>query len=432
MIERINSPLSAPAGLSDYQAQNALTAALMLGMQMPVKIVESDILPGSLFYVGGTLYKATSYTAITGVSSDYVKLTPNADGSELAASYVASLAGVTWNSVYKGYYDVDGNLYVWDFAGLNLEQITSYENKENERFSKQVIDWINENIGDHYIYNVKQAGNALSHGGTYTNICKMTSSRVCLNITQNIYTYDWDGESWTLVGSGINIGGALYKIQLARLDNDIVATHHDRTVGQNGRIITYQFNGSTWAQVGNIFSVPSTSASAPGSPIARMTGARIAFFENVNNLLHAIDWDGTDWSYVGNSLSVSMGDYYSDACGINETTVAYMNVATNKLEIYTFDGTDWSLLTSVSLGSLGMSQVAYNGNGIIMLNSENLDNYILYNFDGATLTKLDYSTSWPLGNGFGGMDAISETEFAATDTASGNLYKLDLIRYLVK
>lgn len=432
MIERIDSPLALPQTTSDYQQQNALTAALMLGLQLPVKISGGNVLSGSLFYVGGTLYKVTSDTAITGVSSDYVKFTPSEDGASLAAAYVASLAGVTWNSVYKGYYDASGNLYVWDFAGLNLEKTTTYENKESERFSKQIIDWIDENIGNRYIYDIKQDGNALSHGGTYTNVCKMTSSRVCLNITQNIYAYDWDGEDWNVVGSGFNIAGAVYKIQLARMSDDTVATHHDRTVGQNGRIETYQFNGSTWSKVGNTFSVPSTSSSAPGSPIARMTATRIAFFENVNNLLHAVDWDGADWAFVGNSLSVSMGDYGSDACGIDSTTVAYMNIATNNLEIYEFDGTDWSLLTFVSLGSLAMSQVAYNDNGIIILNDENLDNYILYYFDGATLTKTDYPTSWPLASGWAGMDAISETEFAATDTASGNLYKLDLIRYLVK
>ena len=74
----------------------------------------SNVVKGAVFQVGGATYLATADTAITGSASDYVKLTISVDGLSLAPSYVADLTGVTWSSTYNGYYDVGGNLYIFD------------------------------------------------------------------------------------------------------------------------------------------------------------------------------------------------------------------------------------------------------------------------------------------------------------------------------
>jgi hypothetical protein len=74
--------------------------------------------------IGGTLYLATTATAITGTPSDFVKITPS--GATAAAAYVTNLTGVTWNSVWNFYEDVSGNAYLFDEAKqVSLGVITS-------------------------------------------------------------------------------------------------------------------------------------------------------------------------------------------------------------------------------------------------------------------------------------------------------------------
>jgi hypothetical protein len=115
-INKVPFPASVPAAVSDYQKQNALLMALVKSVDGAQKVVGGNVVQGAVFNVGGTLYVATSDTAISGVASDFVKLTPSGDSLTLAPSYVASLSGVEWNKEYKGYYDVSGNLYEFDEA----------------------------------------------------------------------------------------------------------------------------------------------------------------------------------------------------------------------------------------------------------------------------------------------------------------------------
>jgi len=114
VIERIPYPEALPASTQDYVRQNNLIETGFLRVNDPWPVVGGNIVKGAVFQLGGTVYLTTSNTAIGGGASNYVKLTPSGDGSTLAPTYVANLAGVSWNDAYNGYYDVGGNLYVFD------------------------------------------------------------------------------------------------------------------------------------------------------------------------------------------------------------------------------------------------------------------------------------------------------------------------------
>jgi len=130
VIERIPYPEALPTATSDYVKQNNLIETGFLRVNDPWPIVGGNIVRGSVFQLGGTVYLATSDTAIGGVASDYVKLTPSGDGSTCSADYVASLAGVSWNDAYNGYYDVGGNLYVFDeFQAFHAEETSALNMK---------------------------------------------------------------------------------------------------------------------------------------------------------------------------------------------------------------------------------------------------------------------------------------------------------------
>jgi hypothetical protein len=126
-IERIPYGEALPVSTQDYVRQNNLLETGFLRVNDPWPIAGGNIVKGAVFQIGGTVYLATSNTAIGGAASDYVKLTPSGDGSTCAADYVANLAGVSWDDTYNGYYDVGGNLYVFNEAlAVAAGEIASY------------------------------------------------------------------------------------------------------------------------------------------------------------------------------------------------------------------------------------------------------------------------------------------------------------------
>jgi hypothetical protein len=78
--------------------------------------MSGNVTKGAVIRCGGSWYLATEDTAITGTASPYVQLTPNVDGSELNAAYVASLTGVSFNKIYNNWSDVQGRVYLFDEA----------------------------------------------------------------------------------------------------------------------------------------------------------------------------------------------------------------------------------------------------------------------------------------------------------------------------
>lgn len=134
-INKITAPSEVPASVSDYQAQNDLLDVLNLAVLGADRVSGSNVVKSSVFNVGGAIYLADADTAITGSASAYVKLTVSVDGLTLAPSFVADLTGVSWNTAYLGYYDVDGNLYVFDeYDAFQAGEITTPH--ETDTFAK--------------------------------------------------------------------------------------------------------------------------------------------------------------------------------------------------------------------------------------------------------------------------------------------------------
>ncbi len=114
-IVRIPDPNALPTIPNDYVRQNNLIAIGFLQVNKSIwEDAANNIVQGAVFQVGGTIYYANAATAIGGVASAYIKLTPSGDGSTVAPTYIADLTGVTWNSTYNGYYDVSGNAYIFN------------------------------------------------------------------------------------------------------------------------------------------------------------------------------------------------------------------------------------------------------------------------------------------------------------------------------
>lgn len=140
-IEKLTSPQAVASSSADWVAAVSLIEKAFLNYENGLRIdYDNDlVLSGSIFQAGGSVYIATGDTSITGTPSDYVKLTIS--GSNLVPSYVANLTGVTWNTTYKGYYDVSGNLYVFDEMKARFDEVVSAVNKRSGNYAENIIDY---------------------------------------------------------------------------------------------------------------------------------------------------------------------------------------------------------------------------------------------------------------------------------------------------
>jgi hypothetical protein len=181
-IVRVAYPNPLPSAQSDFVKQDNLIETGFLMINKPIWISGGNILQGNVFQCGGTVYYTDADTAIVGAASDYVKLVPNGDGSELDPEYVANLGGVSWNKVYNGYYDVGGNLYIFDeLLAIQAGEIASantrlwqaiklaFDNYSN-LFNPSIID---ENLTD-----VSLAGGTTTKRIIYCNDFTVTANTI--------------------------------------------------------------------------------------------------------------------------------------------------------------------------------------------------------------------------------------------------------------
>ena len=136
-LNRIPIPTTDESALvySDYAKLTPLMNSIFLNSKQPIRISGTNIKKGSQFQIAGVVYLADADTAISGVESAYVKITPA--GATASASFVSGLTGVTWSYVYNGYYDMSGNLYIFnEHTALVDGEISSI----NGRHVKQETD----------------------------------------------------------------------------------------------------------------------------------------------------------------------------------------------------------------------------------------------------------------------------------------------------
>lgn len=108
-INKITAPLSTGPSVFAAPVINQL-AALLTDCNHTKRASGGYILKGALFNIGGSMFLADSDTAISGTSSNYVKII--ASGNTATAAYTTSVANVSWNGAYQGCFDNDGALYI--------------------------------------------------------------------------------------------------------------------------------------------------------------------------------------------------------------------------------------------------------------------------------------------------------------------------------
>lgn len=182
-------------------------------------------------------------------------------------------------------------------------------------------------------------------GATYAGVTALTLDRVVIVAEGlGIQTYDWTGSAYAAVGSPLAIAG-MYNPDVVALNSTDIAIWHTAT--SNTHLKTYRFNGSTWSQVGNTFSLGSnvvyTTITAFNSTTVVVNSGG-----TTGELLRAMSWDGTNWTVKGSASPDPYGGWSGaecDICAINTTDILHVDRHSDKIAILRFLNDSWTLLS---------------------------------------------------------------------------------------
>jgi hypothetical protein len=200
----------------DWALNQAILSKAFHNIYEPLQVDSSNNIPqGATFQVGGVIYYANSDTAITGTPSNYVKLTPNAgdSGATLDAAFVADLTGVSWNKIYNGYYDVSGNLYIFDeIAAIIATEIAGSKTKFSELFN------------DHLGQNLKPTDNV-----TFNNLTVNGSAGVLAATSINTDNADLRMKVISTALTGVTTYGINHGLTWANIRGVAIASYETPT-----------------------------------------------------------------------------------------------------------------------------------------------------------------------------------------------------------
>lgn len=175
-----------------------------------------------------------------------------------------------------------------------------------------------------------QVGNDLNIAGlSHPSITALNSTDIalCDENLNDLKLYRFDGTDWAQVGSGLTIAG-VGTIDMCKLNGTDIAFID----GANDDLRVYRFDedSGTWSQIGNDYNItPNIGAPA----ITCLNSTDVAFFDGTNGKLQFYRFDGTDWSLIGNYLTIS-GTSYPTMTALTDTDIAFYDATIEDLVLY--------------------------------------------------------------------------------------------------
>ena len=182
-----------------------------------------------------------------------------------------------------------------------------------------------------------------------------------------VRVFDWDGTSWTQVGSDIvglvngdNFGRAV------SLSSDgarvaIGAPFADPVPSSSGQVTVYELSGSTWVQMGSVFSGTYNNERLGTSVSLNSDGTKLAFggtHVGDRGRVEVHSWSGTSWTQDAGGVWLAgdaVGDEYGTSVSLSSdgTRLAVGAAAHNTsgyVRVYEFSENAWGRLGSIING----------------------------------------------------------------------------------
>lgn len=179
--------------------------------------------------------------------------------------------------------------------------------------------------------------------GGHGNIIKLDTDRVIVMQRNSTWVvYDLSGGVWTQVGNAFNPGWGNVELQGAAT---LTPTRFVVGNSSTGLIYAFDFDGTNISQVGNTLSV-----SAPNNNITELNSTDFAVL--VGSSLRTYRFDGTNFSLIGNAFTATSMNYIEHIGGAR---VAAVDTSAKLFKVFEFDGTDWAQIGNSFTQTLAIS-----------------------------------------------------------------------------
>lgn len=100
-------------------------------------------------------------------------------------------------------------------------------------------------------------------------------------------------------------------------------------------LVTLSFDGTDFSEVGNQLSLTKGN----NVDVVKLTTTRVAVLDDDNEEIQAYSWNGTSWSSLGNAFSYTMANYPTGSYLADNSIVVWNG---SEIQRFDFDGTDFS------------------------------------------------------------------------------------------
>lgn len=198
----------------------------------------------------------------------------------------------------------------------------------------------------------------------------------------------------------------------------------DANLSERG-LTMYEYDGTNWSSVGNSLS------SADSGPVVKMTSLRpgrvVLAVGGGAGILKVYDFDGTDWAQVGSNTSLGFsGTSTIDATALNETDIALVDDRDRVVRCMRFNGTTFTQIgTTTSLAFLADPVVTKLSSTKVATTGINANDIRVYEFDGSTWTLESELTVEITGTSIIDICALSETRVVIAEDENGEIQAYD-------
>jgi hypothetical protein len=273
---------------------------------------------------------------------------------------VSVVFGFFWDQSIQQYVELQPNLdYKYSYSTS-----TPYWNVYNF----PALSWVQvgSDIDGEATYDSSGVSLALSSDGSRLAVGATSNDGINGVNSGHVRVFDWDGSSWVQVGSDID-GEAAYdysgfSVDLSSDGNRLAvgAYNNDGNGTDSGHVRVFDWDGSSWIQVGSDIDGEATYDSSGVSLALSSDGSRLAVGADFNNGINGFssghvrvyDWDGSSWVQVGSDIDGEAADDYfgsfvdlsSDgsrlAVGANYNN-GINGFSSGHVRVFDWDGSSW-------------------------------------------------------------------------------------------
>ena len=376
--------------LSNYKKNNQnLSRVILLVLYLYCTNLPGQISLGSPFF-GDSPFNTDEFGTVVDMSSsgNFISVGSFRDASVRGSiqTYQYNTSSYEWErygsvvfgispfaAIYKSRINADGTRMMYgDEGGSGRVQVYNLSGNNWEEIG--VFTGANADDGLGAGIDISEDGNRIVIGSYKFDSNGFTNNGI-------VQVYDYDGSSWSQVGS--NISGDASEDNFGffvSMNNNgdriaVSAINNDTNGSNSGHVRIYEYNGSSWVQLGTDINGEAADDQFGASLALDSDGDRVVISSSLNDgngtdagHVRVYEYNGTDWIQLSGDID---GDKANDLFGSdvaitddgNTIVVGAPNANGNsnsndgEVKVYNYDGTNWIQSVSTIIGNTGHNEM---------------------------------------------------------------------------